>query len=242
MPPIVQIEGLTLSRFDGGWRFSLTIPNLEISSGERIALCGDNGSGKSTLIELIALALAPADPGSYRLHAPGNDEGVDVQVLWRRGDEGRLTELRRDLFGYIQQVGGLLEFLTIRQNIGLTQRLTGRHDAAWLEQLVARLEIDAILDRYPSQVSVGQRQRSTIVRALAHRPQVILADEPTASLDTASARWVMQLLVEQAAEADTALVVASHERALIDEFGFETVEARLQIDDDGQNSYFERVA
>jgi putative ABC transport system ATP-binding protein len=238
--PIVRIEGLGLSRSDGGWGFTLTVPRLAFAAGERLALFGDNGSGKSTLIELIALALAPAAGGSYRLAAPGAGGDFDVINLWRRNDESRLTELRRDLFGYIQQIGGLLEFLTIRQNVGLTQRLSGRRDAAWLDQLIARLEIGAILDRYPSQVSVGQRQRATIVRALAHRPMVILADEPTASLDRASANWVMQLLVEQAAEAGTALVVASHERDLIEQFGFEPIEARIEIGANGQSSFFER--
>jgi putative ABC transport system ATP-binding protein len=238
--PRISMARLGMVRDDGGWRFTLFVRSLGIAAGERVALTGPNGCGKSTLIEMLALSLAPLGNGFFHLSAPEQSVDADVAQLWRDNREADLTRLRRDLFGYVQQVGGLLGFLTIGQNIQLTQRLSGRRDPAWLEALIGHLEIGQLLDRYPEQVSVGQRQRATIARALAHRPVVLLADEPTASLDASSAEWVMQLLVQECERAGAALVVASHDHDLIERFGFHEVAAELSADEDGQYSVFER--
>ncbi|SMF66176.1 putative ABC transport system ATP-binding protein [Tistlia consotensis] len=237
--PIIALRELGLVRRDGNWAFTLYVRDLQVARGQRIALTGPNGSGKSTLIEILALSLAPIGDGRFRLSAPDLGIDLDVMELWRDGAEAALTRLRRDLFGYVQQVGGLLGFLTIGQNIALTQRLSRRRDGRWLAELVQRLGIGDLLDRYPDQVSVGQRQRATIVRALAHRPPVLLADEPTASLDASSAQWVMSLLVEEAERSGTALVLASHDHDLIGRFGFQEVGPLLQANRSGQFSVFD---
>ena len=111
------------------------------------------------------------------------------------------------------QTGSLLPFLSLRDNIMLPQRILGRADPAHTVALAARLGIAAVLDRMPAQVSVGQRQRAAIARALAHRPSVVLADEPTASVHPAQADDILNLLTQTAAEDGAALVISTHDAA-----------------------------
>ncbi len=240
--PLLDIAEIAVHRHDGDWRFDLSVPRFAVRRGERIVLTGPNGCGKTTLIKILALALAPEEGRYFYINVPLHAESIDALGLWRSSNDTRLTCLRRDLFGYVQQLGGLLDFLTVRQNVLLTQRLTGRSDTRWLATLIKRLDIANLLDRYPSQLSIGQRQRATIVRALAHRPLVLLADEPTGSLDSASAAWVMQLLVEEASQCGTTVILASHDLNLVSQFDFEPVTASLSVSPDGQSSEFCRAA
>ncbi len=223
--PIAELIGLSKRRLDGTWSFEIEIERLRIHAGERIALVGRSGSGKSTLIDLLSLALKPDDGGTYALKPERRGRAVDVTALWRRGADAALTELRRRMFGYVQQVGGLLGFLTVAENVALTQRLSGRVDRDRVRSLLDHLGLTDIAGRYPDRISVGQRQRTAIARALAHGPNIVLADEPTAALDVENAHLVMELLVAQAETAGAALVVATHETDLARQFGFEPVVA-----------------
>ncbi len=191
--------------------YQVEIEHLTLHPGARIALTGPSGVGKSTLIDLLALALKPDAASRFVLTIAG--EAVDLAALWRTGARGReaLAALRARVIGYVPQTGGLLPYLTVEGNIALTQDLSRRPDRGRIRALSERLEIADLLPRKPASLSVGQRQRVAIARALAHRPRIVLADEPTASVDPVRARAILDLLFETAAEAGAALVVASHD-------------------------------
>ena len=202
--------------------FELLVECLVVRRGEAVALAGPSGSGKSTLLNLLALALRPSRAGLFSLGSRAG-LGVDVAALWRAGDEDGLTAARAAHLGYVLQQGGLLPFLSVRRNIALSQDVLGRPDPARVEAVAARLEIAALLDRAPATLSVGQRQRVAIARALAHRPAVVLADEPTASVHPALADTILALLIEQARQDDAALVLATHDPDRAARHGFEIV-------------------
>nr|WP_246337478.1 ATP-binding cassette domain-containing protein [Azospirillum oleiclasticum] len=208
-----------------------------MSSGDRVAIIGPSGSGKSTFVETVACARAPASAVRFlvRGRGQGGEAGaaMDVAEAWARGREDALTRLRSRTFGYVHQAGGLLAFLSVRANIALTQRLSGRSDPGLIEELGAALGIRALFASAPAQLSGGQRQRVAIARALAHRPLVVVADEPTASLDRRNAATVMRLLADAAASAGAALLVATHDEALAAEFGFTIIGMHDDPDHDG---------
>ncbi len=151
---------------------------------------------------LLGLALRPEPGASLSLG------GTDAIPLWR--DPDALAALRARALGFVPQTGALLPFLTLRDNIALPLRILRRPDPARVTALAERLGIAAILDRAPAAVSVGQRQRAAIARALVHRPGIVLADEPTAAVHPAQADAILALLAE-AADDGAALIIASHD-------------------------------
>lgn len=206
----LAIEGLVRTNGTGTGAFVLEVDRFVLRAGEAVAIAGPSGSGKSTLLDLAALAVRP--DRAARLSVAGED----AASLWRAGDLEGLARLRARRIGYVLQTGALLPFLAVRDNIALPQRLAGRPEPAHVEALAAVLDISAALPRKPAGLSVGQRQRAAIARALAHRPPLVLADEPTASLHPEMADTVLALLVDQARAHGAALLVATHdpERAL----------------------------
>src|SRR5258706_1863597 len=150
--------------------------NLAVAAGESVALTGESGSGKSTLLHLIA-GLDAADGGAIRL---------DDAVVSELSDSGR-AELRRDRLGLVFQQFNLIPSLSVEDNLLFQARIAGRDDPAWHRELVERLGLKNFLKRYPEQLSGGQQQRVAIGRALATRPLLLLADEPTGNLDEATA-------------------------------------------------------
>ena len=206
-PALVNILGLTKAR---GRAFCLKIPELEIRAGTRILLLGDSGSGKSTTLDLLALVLKPDESSSFNWR---REEGkIDLQALWSQGDLGRLGRLRREELGYVLQTGGLIPFLTVEENILLPARLkkmNGRTVGLRFRELLEELGLGRLRARFPNQISVGERQRCAIARAMIHEPALILADEPTASLDPPTADQVFNLLLKTSR--DRALVVATHD-------------------------------
>ena len=211
----------------GAVGFELVVASLSIARGEALALVGPSGSGKSTLLDLLALARRPARAAQFLL-TPRDGKAIDIAALWRAHDENSLTAIRAAHFGYILQTGGLLPFLSVRRNIALSQAVLGRPDPAHIEALATRLEIASLLERMPASLSVGQRQRVAIARALAHRPEILLADEPTASVHPALADTVMALLLEQAREQDTALILATHDPDRAARHGFALLSIRTE--------------
>jgi len=219
----LTLEGITKHRIGRDRSFMLTIDRLELRPGDRLLLAGPNGCGKSTLMELIGLALMP--DAASRFELTGDDgRAVDVQALWQRGRHDELARLRARHMGYLPQTGALLPFLTVRQNILLVQDLSGRHDPALVDEVSRRLDLGPLAAEQPAQLSVGQRQRVAIARALVHRPSFVLADEPTAALDPANARAVVQLLVDLVREIDCGLLLVSHEPELAARCGLEPLE------------------
>jgi len=216
----------------GALGFELVIEEFSITRGEALALVGPSGSGKSTLLDLLALARRPSSTSRFLL-TPRSGKAIDLGAVWHAGDDNSLTAIRAAHFGYILQTGGLLPFLSVRRNIALSQAVLGRPDPAHIEGLAARLEIASLLERMPATLSVGQRQRVAIARALAHRPEILLADEPTASVHPALADTVLALLIEQAREQDTALILATHDPDRAARHGFTILPIRTEAGDAG---------
>lgn len=217
-------EGVVRSVAAAGSVFTLVIERMVVAEGARIAVVGPSGCGKSTMLAVLSLALRP-DEGE-RL-AVG---GADALALWRREDGDGLAALRAGSVGLVPQTGGLLPFLTLRDNIGLPQRILGRVDVGRVEALAERLGIGGILGRMPGAVSVGQRQRAAVARALAHRPAVVLADEPTASVHPAQADEILALLTQAAGEDGAALVISTHDARRADAAGYAIAPCRPDAD------------
>lgn len=180
--------------------------DLSIEPGELVALVGPSGSGKSTLLNILGLALPPTS---------GPVTFLGRQVTWR--NERGLTKLRREKIGFIFQFFNLLPELNARENIMLTALLNGQSASSAgsrADSLLAQVGLEGFGDRAVQQLSGGEQQRVSICRALAPQPALLLADEPTGSLDSASGTAVLELL-RQIAAAGTAVVMATHnEQAL----------------------------
>lgn len=215
--PALLIEGLVRSNGSGAGAFVLEVDRFVLGAGEAVAVAGPSGSGKSTLLDLAALAVPPDSASALSL------AGTDAASLWRGGREDTLARLRAGGIGYVLQTGALLPFITVRANIALPQRLAGRDEPGHVEALAETLGISATLDRKPAALSVGQRQRAAIARALSHRPALVLADEPTASLHPEMADTVLELLVQQTASHGAALLLATHDPDRALRFGLPVV-------------------
>jgi len=177
--------------------------DLGLNAGETLALMGESGSGKSTLLHLLA-GLDTPDAGEIF---------VDGVSLGATSEEGRAA-LRRERVGVVFQRFNLIPSLTAGQNMALQARLAGRLDPAWQAELADRLGLTNLLDRYPEQLSGGQQQRVAVGRALAARPRILLADEPTGNLDEAAGDEVLQLTLELVAATGCALLLATHSARL----------------------------
>lgn len=173
--------------------------DLQLERGASLALMGESGSGKSTLLHLIA-GLDRLDAGRIRVGQRQLQELSEAQLAnWRR------TEV-----GLVFQQFNLISSLRVEDNLGFQARLAGRFDPAWQAHLAARLGLGELLRRYPEQLSGGQQQRVALGRALAARPPLLLADEPTGSLDEATSDEVLQLLLELLADSPTSLLMVTH--------------------------------
>lgn len=194
--------------------------NLTLAQGEMLVLWGPSGSGKSTLLNILAGVLA-ADAGEVRLL---DRDGT----YWSYGqdDPRATTQLRRQLIGYVFQFFNLIPTLTVGENIELTIKLASsdsagtNHAATLREQALAKadtLGLTPLLDMFPETLSGGEQQRAALVRALAHQPRLLLADEPTGNLDASNAQRVMTALGEQLASSSCGLVVATHDPAIAEQ-------------------------
>jgi putative ABC transport system ATP-binding protein len=158
--------------------------------------------------------------------SPSPGPAHDVGELWRTHAADTLAELRSRHIGYVLQYGGLLPYLTVRENIELSRRLLGLSTEDRAVDFADKLGIAAQLDKLPDALSVGQRQRAAIARALAHEPKIILADEPTAAVDPAHAERIFALLVELADVLGVTLIAATHAHDLARRAGLTLVAHR----------------
>lgn len=195
---MLEIRGL---RHDYGGRAALTVPAWDVAKGEAAAVLGPSGCGKSTLLAAIAGLLTPTE-GSIRV------AGEEVT---------RLPAARRDAFrarhvGLVPQSLHLIGVLSAFENVALARRLAGLPpDPAWIDACFASLGVAALASRRASLLSVGEAQRVAIARAVANRPSLILADEPTSSLDDANCERASTMLRSQAAACGATLVIATHD-------------------------------
>ncbi|AJY51349.1 MULTISPECIES: ABC transporter ATP-binding protein [Halomonadaceae] len=173
--------------------------SLRLAPGQSLALMGESGSGKSTLLHLAA-GLDLPDQGSINL------SGQNVATL----AEPARAKLRREQLGLVFQQFHLVPSLRVIDNLRLQARLASRDDTEWTAYLIARLGLEGLEKRYPEQLSGGQQQRLAIGRALAPRPALLLADEPTGNLDETTAGEVLELLLSLVHETQCALLVVTH--------------------------------
>ncbi len=177
--------------------------NLRVAAGESVALTGESGSGKSTLLHLIA-GLDAADGGDIR---------IDGVALGGLNDAARAS-LRRERLGLVFQQFNLIPSLSVEDNLKFQARLAERYDAAWHAELTERLGLGDLLKRYPEQLSGGQQQRVAIGRALAPKPLLLLADEPTGNLDEDTADEVLRLARDLVTRSACGFLMVTHSARL----------------------------
>ncbi len=175
--------------------------DLVVAAGEFVAILGESGVGKSTLLNCIA-GLDGVDAGAVRI------AGTGIHAL----AEPSQAVFRREHLGFVFQAFHVLPHLTVAANVGLPLLLQGRPDDARVRVMLGAVGLAGFDARLPQTLSGGQLQRVAIARALVHRPQLILADEPTGNLDPATADRVMSLLSEQVREQRAACVLVTHSR------------------------------
>ena len=197
---VLSVRNLTKTYRSAGEEIAvLRGVNLDVAAGERVALTGESGSGKSTLLHLIA-GLDAADRGDIRL------DDAHVTGL----NDASRAALRRDRLGLVFQQFNLIPSLDVADNLAFQARIAGRHDAAWHAELIERLGLGNLLKRYPEQLSGGQQQRVAIGRALAVKPLLLLADEPTGNLDETTADDVLALTRDLVAQTGCGLLMVTH--------------------------------
>ncbi len=213
---IYHLRDVIKTRESEGVAFRLNVPSLQIAQGEKIALIGESGCGKSTLLDMLSFILQPSEVGSFRFRPKHSgkkkkdDETLDIKRYWDRGKQNTLGDLRRHHIGYVMQTGGLLPYLSVRENINLSRHVLGMKNNGAVDRLAKELGIHHHLNKLPEDLSTGERQRVAIGRALAHNPSIVIADEPTASVDPFAAEKIMSLFLELVEERQITVIVASH--------------------------------
>ncbi|HEV2294597.1 MAG TPA: ABC transporter ATP-binding protein [Tepidisphaeraceae bacterium] len=215
------------------------IEHFHLADGEQLALVGTSGSGKTTLLHLIAGILTPDSgrivfdfsgeplPGAAKTQATTTGTSANVAVAYATPNVASygpgavnivgLSEAERDVFrgrhiGYIFQTHHLLAGFTALENVLLGMSFTGRkHDTGWATHLLNEVGLSQRLDYKPEKLSVGQQQRVAVARALANRPKLVLADEPTGALDATNAQQVLDLIRKLCDEVKAALLLVSHD-------------------------------
>lgn len=182
--------------------------NMEIEKGDFVAVLGPSGSGKTTLLNVIGALDRPTKGRVYV-------DGEDLTAL----SEKNLTRLRRNKIGFVFQFYNLIPVLTAFENVELPMIISGvsRQEAAKrAEKLLESVGLSNRARHRPDELSGGEQQRIAIARALANRPSVVLADEPTGDLDTATGQQVLTMLLEMSKQENTTVVVATHDPAVLD--------------------------
>ena len=209
--PGIQISNLEFS-YATGSGFSLFIPTLEIAEKECVAIVGPSGSGKTTLLNLLAGTLVP--------------RAGQIEVAGQQLDgmaEGARRRFRIDRVGQVFQAFELLEYLSVEENIQLPRLI----DSATRDKVDIQQRIDKLLasvglqdkaNRPPAELSHGERQRVAVCRAMLNHPQLLLADEPTGNLDQVNKQKVVDLLIAQAREHGSMLLMVTHDHSMLDAF------------------------
>jgi putative ABC transport system ATP-binding protein len=211
---VYALREVVITRTKGGVSFTLRVPELHIHQGEFIAVVGPSGCGKSTLLDLLALVLKPSSSESFSINV-SNDRGYEEREIPRLL-ENEAARIRRKNIGYVLQNGGLFPFLNVRENILLTAQISGVKVApADFQSLIGILGLEGQLSKKPQHLSGGQRQRVAVARALIHKPEIILADEPTAAVDYPTALDIRDELKDLAHKVGAAVVIVTHDHSLV---------------------------
>lgn len=217
-----------ISRGREGQAYRVELSSLTLHAGEAVAIVGPSGCGKSTLLEALGLILKPERVEQFQLLT--TDLVGDLALRAGRR-ETQWARLRQHHLGYVPQTGGLLPYLTVKQNIALPASMSGRiTQSSLLDRLIERLKLTTLLNRYPRELSIGERQRVSFARAVAHQPALILADEPTAALDPNLAYELFALIVEIVREFNIAALIVTHEWSIVAESKLRKVVATVQAD------------
>ncbi len=209
----IRIEGLSKRYGEGDTAvLALKEVNMHVEPGEVVGLIGPSGSGKSTLLKCLGAVI---DPSAGRMHL-GSDLIFDNG--WKVPD---LRALRRDKIGFVFQAPYLIPFLDVTDNVALLPMLAGMPNGQARQralELLTALDVHHRAKAMPSQLSGGEQQRVAIARGLVNRPPVILADEPTAPLDSVRAMSVVRILNDMAQRFETAVIVVTHDEKIIPTF------------------------
>ena len=206
---IIELENIRKSYADGNqMHHVLNQLNLSVEPNEFVAILGPSGSGKSTLLAIAGLLLS-ADEGQIRI------AGQDLTSL----NQSQWTQKRLELLGFIFQDHQLLSYMKIGDQLELVAKLKGEKDKKKRQEevkaLLADLGIEACYHQYPNQMSGGQKQRAAIARAFIGNPQVILADEPTASLDPDRGQEIAQLIQKEVKSKNKSAIMVTHDRSIL---------------------------
>ena len=204
--PVLTLQAASRDFVQAGQKIAaLQKTNFSIYPGEFIAIVGPSGSGKSTFLT-IAGGLQNPTKGSVIINQ------IDITKLSKK----KLSKIRLDEVGFILQASNLVPYLTIEKQLQLIDRITKRHtDSAAITSLLEMLSIEKIRKKYPSDLSGGERQRAAIAKVLYGKSKLILADEPTASLDTTKAFEVVQLLAHETHQRNKATIMVTHDERLL---------------------------
>ena len=225
---LYSIRNLVKERV-GEHTYRLVISHLEIAGGSMLAITGPSGCGKSTTMDILGLALACDSAETFCLNASGKT--YDIARLFHEKQFEKLAWLRRTLIGYVLQTGELLPYLSVLDNMTLTARMNGIAKDAAEERacmLAKHLGIGKHVQVFPDTLSVGERQRAAIVRALVPKPGILLADEPTAALDPVHAATVLDVLFHLVREEKTTLILITHDTGLLQGKHITTLRFRLE--------------
>jgi ABC-type lipoprotein export system ATPase subunit len=201
---------------DGHQQPVVDIPEFSLAAGQAVALAGPSGTGKTTFLHLIAGILTP-DSGSIR---------IDGQEIVGMTEHGR-DRIRANAIGYIFQSFNLLQGFTCLENVVLGMSFGAGANPARATELLKRVGLGDRLHHFPRQLSTGQQQRVAVARAMAGKPRLVLADEPTGNLDPANAREALALIRETCTENGSALLLVSHDRDILG--AFDTVPSLADI-------------
>ncbi len=232
MSAVYRIRELTKEHRSESGAFRLHVPNMTIATGEKVALVGPSGCGKSTLLDVLALAARPTKSKLFSFRPERTL--MHINKRWESNDQDGLGDMRAHNIGYVLQTGGLLPYLTAGENIALSLRLLKDKNAkARVLELAQELEIVDQLKKLPAKLSAGQRQRVAIARALAHRPAIVLADEPTSSLDPVTGSKVMALFMRLVDESGVTVILSTHDWPAVKRFDLRALKFETRVAKDG---------
>ena len=216
----------TYKQKDGSCGYKIELPELELSSGDVFAITGVSGCGKSTLLECLGL---------LRQDFSAKTLSLDSYELSKLSSKEQCL-VRSSLMGYMPQTGGLIPYLTIKENLKLQievsadsfYKLTNKKlDTKKMYQDVLekmqKFSMDSLLDRYPHELSIGQRQRAVFLKAISHNPKIVFIDEPTSSLDPEHGKILFDSIVSLSRQLDMCALVVTHDLNLVNKFSLKSL-------------------